>query len=98
MQSGQRNRSGLNPYQDRATPKPGTKKFGNNKAMCFDWSKLGLSADVVEDLETAARHSLATKTWSSYKTADGWVVMGGPLSAWWPVVAHPNKKKITNIL
>ena len=74
MQSGQKNRRGRNPYQDRATPKPGTKKFGNNKAMGFDWSKLGLSADVVEDLETAARHSLATKTWSSYKTAENLLI------------------------
>ena len=42
--------------------------------MGFDWSKLGLSADVVEDLETAARHSLATKTWSSYKTAENLLI------------------------
>ena len=42
--------------------------------MCFDWTKLGLPEDVVEDLEKAARHSLATKTWSSYKTAENLLV------------------------
>ena len=42
--------------------------------MCFDRTKLGLPEDVVEDLEKAARHSLATKTWSSYKTAENLLI------------------------
>ena len=38
--------------------------------MALNIEHLGLPADIVEDLENAARHSLAIKTWSSYKTAE----------------------------
>ena len=53
-----------------ATPTPGCVKFGSSKNEIFNWEHLSLPEDVINDLEDAAKHSLAIKTWSSYKTAE----------------------------
>jgi len=53
-----------------ATPVIGSSKFGNCKSTSLNLDHMSLPANVIEDLENAARHSLAIKTWSSYRTAE----------------------------
>jgi len=53
-----------------AEEKPGTSKFGPSKDPEFEFQHLGLPAEVLAELEEMAKHSLAIKTWSSYKTAE----------------------------
>jgi Phage integrase SAM-like domain len=52
-----------------ATPGVGRSKYGGEGPL-FDMSSLGLSTGVQQDLEEAARHSLARKTWATYNTAE----------------------------
>jgi hypothetical protein len=52
-----------------ATPGVGRSKYGGEGPL-FDMSGLGLSTGVQQDLEEAARHSLARKTWATYNTAE----------------------------
>ena len=58
-----------------ATPTAGCVKFGSSKNAIFNWDHLGLPQNVIDDLEEAAKHSLAIKTWSSYKTAEKSLIM-----------------------
>ena len=50
-------------------------KYGSSKNAEFDLTSLGLPANVAADLEEAAKHSLAVKTWSSYKPAERSLIM-----------------------
>ena len=52
------------------TPRPGVTKFGNKSSLSLDLSSTGLPEEVLQDIEEAARHSLAIKTWASYNTAE----------------------------
>ena len=53
-----------------ATPTAGCTKFGGTNSAVFNWDHLALPPNVIRDIENAAKHSLAIKTWSSYKTAE----------------------------
>jgi hypothetical protein len=45
-------------------------KYGDSKKNSFCMPCIGLPDNVVKDLESAASHSLAKRTWDSYKTAE----------------------------
>ena len=57
------------------TPRPGVTKFGNKSSLSLDLSSTGLPEEVLQDIEEAARHSLAIKTWASYNTAEKLLMM-----------------------
>ena len=63
-------RSGIKLLPTPATPVNGSTKYGNCTNTTLSINHMALPAAVIADLENAARHSLAIKTWSSYRTAE----------------------------
>jgi len=52
------------------TASPGSAKYGASAAQSIDFSRLGLPDKVQKELQIAASHSMAGRTWQSYKTAE----------------------------